>query len=71
MLNQQATTSFKAINKSEAIENPISIDLIEPHLYLGLYMKIQNFFVYFSILQKFKLTVFRKCYSCYVTCNLE
>lgn len=37
MLNQQATTSSKAITQSEAIENPISIDLISPHLYLGLY----------------------------------
>ncbi|XP_063708938.1 dual specificity protein phosphatase MPK-4 [Culicoides brevitarsis] len=33
MFGPQATSSL--INKTEAIENPISIDLIEPHLYLG------------------------------------
>lgn len=46
MIKSQATSSEKAIIKSEAIENPISIDLIEPHLYLGLYNKTKTIFLF-------------------------
>lgn len=45
MFNPQATSSSKAIKQYEAIENPISIDLIEPHLYLGSHEKIKTNFM--------------------------
>lgn len=37
MLEPQVAASSEIMEDSQAIENPNSIDLIEPHLYLGLF----------------------------------